>query len=135
MHLQSLLKGEAKKTSLNFRQSFSLISPATNIETWLKAGMYFIWKVRSIAPSIVQKHFCTISQSRDISKSKFDIRFQNFNLLAYLVSWNLMSHIVLLIFWPHYVVKNGFELGACLRMSPLKWDMSQPSKMFIARDC
>ena len=30
--------------------------------------------------------------------------------------------------------RNGFELEACLRMSPLKWDMSQPSKMFIGRE-
>ena len=28
----------------------------------------------------------------------------------------------------------GFELEACLRMSPLKCDMSQPYKMFIARE-
>ena len=30
--------------------------------------------------------------------------------------------------------RNWFELQACLRMSPLKWDVSQPSKMFIARE-
>ena len=30
--------------------------------------------------------------------------------------------------------RNGFELKTCLRMSPLKWDMSQPSEMFIARE-
>ena len=29
---------------------------------------------------------------------------------------------------------NGFELNTRLRMSPLKWDMSQPSEMFIARE-
>ena len=28
----------------------------------------------------------------------------------------------------------GFDLKTCLRMSPLKWDMSQPSEMFIARE-
>ena len=30
--------------------------------------------------------------------------------------------------------KNGVELEACPRMSPLKKDMSQPYKMFIARE-
>ena len=30
--------------------------------------------------------------------------------------------------------RNGFDLKTCLRMSPLKWDMSQPSEMFIARE-
>ena len=29
---------------------------------------------------------------------------------------------------------NWVELQACLRMSPFKWDISQPSKMFIARE-
>ena len=29
--------------------------------------------------------------------------------------------------------RNWFELEACLRMSPLKWDISQPSKIFMAR--
>ena len=32
------------------------------------------------------------------------------------------------------IYRNWFELEACLRMSPLKWDISQPSKMFIARE-
>ena len=40
-----------------------------------------------------------------------------------------MSHTVLLLFWIPYV-----ELEACPSMSPLKWDMSQPSKMFKARE-
>ena len=30
--------------------------------------------------------------------------------------------------------RNRFELEACLRMPPLKWDMSQPPKMFIAKE-
>ena len=30
--------------------------------------------------------------------------------------------------------RNGFELKTCLRMSPLKLDMSQPSEMVIARE-
>ena len=30
--------------------------------------------------------------------------------------------------------RNVFDLKACLRMSPLKWDMSQPSEMFVARE-
>ena len=34
-------------------------------------GIYLIWKVVSIAPSGVHKHFCTISGSRGISKEIF----------------------------------------------------------------
>ena len=34
----------------------------------------------------------------------------------------------LMLYW------NGFDLKTCLRMSPLKWDMPQPSEMFIARE-
>ena len=30
--------------------------------------------------------------------------------------------------------RDGFELGTVLKMSPLKWDVSQPPKMFIAKD-
>ena len=40
-----------------------------------------------------------------------------------------MSHTILLLFWLPYV-----ELEACPSMSPLKWDMSQPLKMCIARE-
>ena len=52
-----------------------------------------------------------------------------------LVSWNLMSHIVLLLFSFLHIYRRGFDLSACLiSMSSLKWDRSQPSKMFIARE-
>ena len=30
--------------------------------------------------------------------------------------------------------RDGFELGTVLKMSPSKWDVSQPPKMFIAND-
>ena len=30
--------------------------------------------------------------------------------------------------------RNWFALETCLRMSPFKWDLSQPSKMFIAKE-
>ena len=29
--------------------------------------------------------------------------------------------------------RNVFDLEACLMMSSLKWDMTQPSKMFVSR--
>ena len=46
-----------------------------------------------------------------------------------------MPHIVLFLFRLPYIYRNGFELSACLTsMSSLKWDMSQPSKLFIARE-
>ena len=50
------------------------------------AGTYFISKVGSIALSEVQKHFCTISGSRDMSKSKLDIRLQKIYVKENLVS-------------------------------------------------
>ena len=62
--------------------------------------------VESKAPSWVQKQPCTISESRDITKSKLDIRFEIFWILDNLLSWNLMSHIVLLIFPVPYVVQK-----------------------------
>ena len=39
-----------------------------------------------------------------------------------------------LYFGSLMLYRNGFELKTCLIMSPLKWDMSQPSEMFIARE-
>ena len=43
-------------------------------------------------------------------------------------------HIVLLLFRSLMFYRNRFELSACfIRMSSLKWDMPQPSKMIIAR--
>ena len=30
--------------------------------------------------------------------------------------------------------RNGFELETLIEMSPFKWDVSQPSKMSIARE-
>ena len=39
-----------------------------------------------------------------------------------------MPHFILLMLYG-----NGIELETCLRVSPCKWDMSQPPKVFIAR--
>ena len=121
------LKGGAKKNSLNSHHRFCLISLTKNmLEGW------FIGKVGSIVLSGVQKLLCTIFGSRDISKLKWGIRFQNVWILGNLVSWNLVSHIVLLLFWLPHIYKNGFELSACfIWMSSLKLDMSKPSKMII----
>ena len=83
----------------------------------------------SIAPSGVQKLFSTMPGSRDISKSKWGIRFQKYQILDNLTSWILMSHIVLLIFRLLIFYRNGFELEAWLRMSHLNWDMPKRSKL------
>ena len=64
---------------------------------------------------------------------KWGIRFHKYSILDNLASSTLMSHIGLLIFGLPYVLQNGFELNACLRKSPLKWNMFQPSQMFIDR--
>ena len=89
----------------------------------LKGGIHsFIWTTK--------KFFSIILGSWDISKSKWSIRFQNFWIWDNLVSWNLVSHIVLLIFLLPYVLQKW---DWTLNM-PLKWDMSQSSKIFIARE-
>ena len=45
-----------------------------------------------------------------------------------------MPYNVLLLYWPLMFYKNRFELKAYPKMSVLKWDMSKPPKMFIARE-
>ena len=69
-----------------------------------------------------------------ISKLKLGIRFKNVRILDKLsVLKSDVSHLVLLLLRLPYIYRNGFVLSACLISMPsLKWDMSQPSKMFIA---
>ena len=67
---------------------------------------FFVWKVGSIGPSGVQKHFCRISGSRDISKTIFGIRYQKFWIWDNLLSWKLMPHIVFLNFQLSHVVQS-----------------------------
>ena len=55
-----------RKTSLNLHLSFCLISVATKI---LEGWDIIHLKDKIVAPSGVQKIFCTIKGSRDISKS------------------------------------------------------------------
>ena len=88
-------------------------------------------KVGSIAPSWVQKHLFTISGSRVTSKPIWYIRLQKFYILENLVSLNLI--LFCLCFGSLVLYRNRVELETCLRMSYLKWDMYQPSKMVIAR--
>ena len=89
----------------------------------------------SIALSGVQKLFYTIFGSRDKSKLNWVSDFKMFEYWTILLSWNLMPHTVFLLFWLPYIYRNGFELSACpISMSSLKWDVSKPSKMLIARE-
>ena len=52
--------------------------------------IYFIGKMGSIAPSGVQKHFCTISESRGISKTICGIIFQELQIMNDLISLNMI---------------------------------------------
>ena len=77
-----IIKGVEKKTRTFENHSDETVSPAKNmLEGW------FIWKVGSIALSGVQKHFCIISGSRDISKTIWGIRFQEFEIMNNLEIW------------------------------------------------
>ena len=65
-----------KKKHTFENHSVETVSPAKNmLEGW------FISKVGTIALSGVQKHFCIISGSRDISKTIWGIRFQEFDIM------------------------------------------------------
>ena len=64
------------------RKEMKLLARPKGIKTCHKAVTWLIWKVRSIAPSGVQKLFCTISGSRDINKTMWGIRFQEFQELG-----------------------------------------------------
>ena len=161
------------------------------------AETYLIWKVGSVAQSGVLKHFCAISGSRDIEKSKLDIIIRNsrYWLIFLLEFWCLIlfcwyfgslmlytnevepgiyqrkdvspptkmciarkirkksrcyqisrypmnSSFQILEFWypimfclylgSLILCKNVFVLQTELQIPPFKWDMSQPSSMFVA---
>ena len=92
------------------------------------AETYLIWKVGSVAPSGVQQHFCTISGSRDIKKSKLDIIIRNFRywLIFFLEFWCLI--LFCLYFGSLKLYTNEVEPGTYQRK-----DVSPPNKMGIAR--
>ena len=90
------------------RRSFCLISP-----------IIYIWKVGSIALSGVQKLFCTIFGSRDISKSKLGIGFQNV--------WILDNLSVLKSDVPYCFI----FISASLYLQKWVWTFSMPNKYII----
>ena len=108
------------------RHFVCLISLATNmiegrdIIHWKDGIHSFVWSTKTFLYDIWEPRYKQI---------------KIFEYWTILVSWNLMSYIVLLLFRLPYIEKNGFELSACLiSMSSLKWDMSKPSKIIIARE-
>ena len=78
------IQGVSKKRGICFMIIIS-IKLNTNL-----LGIYLIWKVGSIAPSGVQKQFCTISGSRGISKEILGTRFQKFERMNNLIALNLI---------------------------------------------
>ena len=58
------VQGASKKGGYCFMISISVLNSKL-------LGIYFIWKIRSIDPSGVQKTFCTISESWYIVQSKY----------------------------------------------------------------
>ena len=79
---------------------------------------------------ITKKTFCTISVSWDISKSKSDFK-KGFDSLE---SWNFTCYFIFFFSCSLMLYRNGFGHETWLRMSHLKYDISQTSKMFIARE-
>ena len=77
--VQEVLQGVSKKGGICL-----MISISVKLNTNL-LDIYLNLKVGSIDPSGVQKHFCTISGSRDISKLKRGIRFRKNLILDNLV--------------------------------------------------
>ena len=71
---QNVPKGCWKKNCTFENHSYVTVSLTTKL---IEAGTYFILKVGPIAPFWVQKHLCTTSGHRDISKPKWDIRYKN----------------------------------------------------------
>ena len=76
------LKGVEKKTYTFENHSDETVFSAKNILEGC-----FIKKVGSLALSGVQKHFCMISGSWDISKTIWGIRFQEFEIMNNLEIW------------------------------------------------
>ena len=71
-----------------FQQTLHLVFlKYLGLQTYLKAGTYYFWKVGSIALSKVQKHFRTISWSWNISKTIWGIIFQEFEIMDNLEIW------------------------------------------------
>ena len=62
----------------------------TTCNTEPPAETYLIWKVGLVALSGVQKYFYTILGSQDISKMIWGIRFQEFEVMNNLISWNMI---------------------------------------------
>ena len=111
------------------RRSFGLISLATNmLEGWdinhLKGRLHSsVWTTKKFLHNIREPRYKPIKIGSQISKLS-DIGPSNF----------LNSNVPYCFTYTSAIYRNGFELEACLRKSPLKPDMSRPSKIFLARE-
>ena len=111
------------------RRSLGLISLATNmLEGWdiihlIGTIHSSVWTTKTFLYDIREPRYKPIKIGSQISKLS-DIGPSNF----------LNSNVPYCFTYISAIYRNGFELEACLRMSPLKSDMSRPSKIFIARE-
>ena len=80
------------------------------------------WSTKTFLYEIREPRYKQIKMGHQISK------FLNIGQSSVLKS-DVPYYFCSLIFY-----RNGFEFEACLMVSPLKWDMSQTTKMFIARE-
>ena len=91
------------------------------------AETYLIWKVGCVALSGVQKHFCTISGNRGISKAIWGIRFQEFKMMDNLISWNLIPQGFIHNFssYEHFRSWGYILPSVCLRYNPFLYNIRE----------
>ena len=89
----------------------------------------------SIAPSGLQKK--CLYNIREARYKQIKLGYQNLKKMDIRQSRALKSHFqyhFAYSFGSVMLYRKGVEYKTCLRMSPLRWDISQPSKIFIARE-
>ena len=105
--------------------TFKIVCLILLLQTCFEAGAYLIWQMKSKALSGVQTDFCTISGSRDLSKTMRGIRFQEFKTMYNLKSWNLI--------WPRFM--HNFSSYEHLSFSPQKSFKMDRYWMVMVKKC
>ena len=114
------------------RRSFCLISLATNmLESWdiihWKGGIHsFVWSTKNFLYQIWEPRYKQIKMGYQILENLY------IGQSLCLEIW--CPTLIYLYFCSLILYRNGFELETFLKMSTLKWDLSQPLRIFIAKE-
>ena len=122
------LQGASKKSGICFMITIS-IKFNTNM-----LGINLIWNEGSIALSGLQKKI--LYNIREPRYKQIKLGYQNFKKMDIRQSRALKSHFqyhFAYSFGSVMLYRKGVEYKTCLRMSPLRWDISQPPEIFLAR--